>query len=213
MKAWLIGGLKSFTAWFGTTLVLFPFWWPHVEPLLAELLTPAQYKWLVSLAGVITVLLRMKTTEALPDKASGPMAFGSSQRGFIRLPVTFGLLAISLILAGCPSMPRAPSGPLEMIEAAELTADQVREAVDRQVCTVFVAGVCNEAGKSLMPGEAVQILDEVSDIRQALRAAVEIGESGVGACLGARRTQIECLRAAQALLARLEQRFLMGTPQ
>lgn len=66
--AWLKGALKSWTNWFGALLIAAPDIIPAIMPNLQELLTADSYKRVVQVAGIIVILLRVKTTTSLAEK-------------------------------------------------------------------------------------------------------------------------------------------------
>ena len=117
-------------------------------------------------------------------------------------------VAVAIALGGCVATPRAPSGPLETIEAAELTAQQLGTSILTLTCTKFQQGKCIEPGKAFMPDKGLAYFDQVQSARAGLRAAVVIGAEGLGQCLGEMRTQAACIAAAQALLREMERRVI-----
>jgi hypothetical protein len=114
------------------------------------------------------------------------------------------VLCVIFIIGCMGDKPRAPQGPLEIIEAGELAAQQLGTSITNLTCTKFAAGRCAEPGKALMPQPALKAFDQVQQARQAFRAAASITGDGVGECLGEARTQAACISAARALLASLE---------
>lgn len=118
------------------------------------------------------------------------------------------LLAALLALASCFTMPKAPSGVLEEIEAAEITAQELSASATNLTCTKFVAGNCVEPGKAFSPDAGLRYQQQFQDVRKALRTAKALGKGGVAECLGAARAQAACLAAAKGLMAELEQQVL-----
>jgi len=115
------------------------------------------------------------------------------------------ILAALVLLGGCPAMPpKVPVTPLEQIEAAEVTAQQLGTSITTLTCTKFVAGKCAEPGKALMPAAALKYHDQVQSARGALRVAAGIADGQVGLCMGQQRTQVACLAAARLILIELE---------
>lgn len=120
-------------------------------------------------------------------------------------------LAALLALASCFTMPpRAPSGILEEIEAAEITAQELSASATNLTCTKFVAGNCVEPGKAFSPDAGLRYQQQFQDVRKALRTAKALGKGGVAECLGAARAQAACLAAAKGLMAELEQQVLQA---
>lgn len=70
LKAWLLGALKSWTAWFGAFLIAAPDLLPQIMPVAADLFGPDVAKRWMQIIGVIVILLRIKTTQSLTDKAA-----------------------------------------------------------------------------------------------------------------------------------------------
>ena len=121
------------------------------------------------------------------------------------------LVAAALLLAGCPaSMPKAPAGILEQIEAAELTAQQMGASIVSLTCTKFVAQKCVEPGKAFNPDAAIKHHETVQKVRAAFKTALGIGAGGIGECLGAKRNQEACFNAAKLLLTELERTVLQA---
>ena len=69
-QAWAKGTLQSWTAWFGAALIAWPAIQPQLQPLLEQTIGAKNTGYLVSLAGVIVILLRVKTTTSLKDKGA-----------------------------------------------------------------------------------------------------------------------------------------------
>jgi hypothetical protein len=67
-KAWIKGALKSWTAWFGSFLIIAPEALPTLLPQLQELLTPDAYRRAVQVIGIAVWLLRVKTTTSIAQK-------------------------------------------------------------------------------------------------------------------------------------------------
>lgn len=119
------------------------------------------------------------------------------------------IVGLALILGACvAAMPRAPKGPLEQIEAAEVTAQQLATSIYNQTCMDIQAGKCVEPGKSLMPEQALAAFDKVQRVRKTLRQAATLSDGGLAECLGEPRNQQACLAAAQAALLELERLLL-----
>ena len=129
------------------------------------------------------------------------------------------LCCIAVLLAGCPAIPpKAPSGPLEIIEAAEITAQQVSAQIVALTCTKFESvlgqsakpglGRCLEPGKVLRPSAAITYHDKVQDVRGGLKQALAIPVDGVGQCMGEKRTQAACIATARLLLNELERSLI-----
>lgn len=123
---------------------------------------------------------------------------------------TIIVVALSLFLAGCPSMPRAPVGALEQIEAIELSAQAAGASITNLTCTVYVAKKCVEPGKAFDANEGIKHHDTVQSVRSALKAATAIGSGKVGDCLGVQRTQAACIAVAQLILTELERKVLQA---
>jgi hypothetical protein len=120
-------------------------------------------------------------------------------------------LLMVFLLTGClAENPRAPSGVLEQIEAAEITAQQLATSITNQTCTEFLAGKCAEPGKSLMPDKALPAFDKVQEVRAHLRRAATLSGGGLADCLGKPRSQSACLAAAKAVLLEIERALLLG---
>lgn len=124
----------------------------------------------------------------------------------MRAILFFALLA----LAGCFTMPKVPSGILEEIEAAEITAQELSASATNLTCTKFVAGNCAEPGKSFSPDMGSRLQQQFQDVRKALRTSKAMGAGGIAECLGAARTQAGCLAAARGLMAELESQVLQA---
>jgi len=128
-----------------------------------------------------------------------------------RLRTLLFTLLTAFALAGCPTIsPKAPSGILEQIEAAELTAQQLSASIVSLTCTKFVSQKCVEPGKAFMPDTAIKHHAQVQKARDALKTTLAIGAGQVGECLGATRTQAACLSSAKLLLAELERIVLQS---
>ena len=69
-QAWVMGSVKSWTNWFGAVLIAWPAIQPQIQPLLEQTIGAKNTGYLVSLAGVIVILLRVKTTTSLKDKGA-----------------------------------------------------------------------------------------------------------------------------------------------
>ncbi len=65
------GIIKSWTVWSGTSMIALPELPPTILPQL-EQQYPGASKWIMTLFGVITILLRVKTTQSLTVKGSLP---------------------------------------------------------------------------------------------------------------------------------------------
>jgi hypothetical protein len=119
------------------------------------------------------------------------------------------IVVLSLALAGC-AVPgaRAPQGPLEQIEAIELTAQEVSAGIVRLTCTQYVAKKCVEPGKTFDAEQGTANHELVQKARGALRAARGIKAGQVGECLGAQRTQAACIAAARLIINELERKVL-----
>jgi hypothetical protein len=68
--AWLKGALKSWTNWFGALLIAAPELLAQIAPHLQELLTPQRYARFIQIAGIVVILLRIKTSQSLKEKGS-----------------------------------------------------------------------------------------------------------------------------------------------
>jgi len=68
LKAWLMGALRSWTAWFGALLVAGPEILPMLMPPFKELLTVDNYNRMIQAVGIIVILLRVKTTSSIQQK-------------------------------------------------------------------------------------------------------------------------------------------------
>lgn len=113
------------------------------------------------------------------------------------------IAAIALLpgLAGCPAMDvKAPNGPLETIEAAEIAAQQANTTIDSLTCakSEWDGERCKSLGRPLAPDRGLALLDKVDEARKALRTATTIPIGGVGDCLGQKRSQVACIAAAKA---------------
>jgi hypothetical protein len=67
----ITGIMKSWTIWAGTLMVALPQLQPLIMPQL-EQQYPGGAKWVMTAFGVITLLLRIKTTQSLTAKGSPP---------------------------------------------------------------------------------------------------------------------------------------------
>lgn len=65
---WLRGAARSWTMWSGGLLVVLPELMEVLAPLVTESLGPDAWRRTVQLIGVAMVLLRIKTTQPLPEK-------------------------------------------------------------------------------------------------------------------------------------------------
>ena len=71
-SVWASGLLKSWTVWFGALLLALPDLLPALSPHLADMLSENIFKRTMNVAGIIVILLRMKTTQSLTDKGTPP---------------------------------------------------------------------------------------------------------------------------------------------
>jgi hypothetical protein len=69
LKDWLRGALNSWTVWAGTVMVALPEIIPMIGPELEALLTPDAYRRAMQVLGIMVILLRVKTTTSLKDRA------------------------------------------------------------------------------------------------------------------------------------------------
>jgi hypothetical protein len=148
------------------------------------------------------------TLDSAVNKAKTLQDTASKQSGFVRLELLAVLAAVAMLVGCAASGARMPQGPLEQIEAAEITAQEVSASIVRLTCTKYLATKCIEPGKSFGAEEGIKLHDRVQDARQALRAAKAIGSGQVGACLGEQRTQIACIAAARLVINELERKVL-----
>jgi hypothetical protein len=68
---WVRGALRSWTIWFGVILAAAPEIVATIEPTLRPLAGEGVWVWISASAkviGAVVIALRMRTTEALPDK-------------------------------------------------------------------------------------------------------------------------------------------------
>jgi len=123
-------------------------------------------------------------------------------------------LAFAFLLAGCPStMPRAPSGPLEQIEASELSLQAMGESIVNLTCTKYVNKQCVEPGKAFDATQGEVLHKKVRDSRAALKVAKGLTGGQIGECLGAKRTQAACISAVKALMLEVERKVLEAQAQ
>ena len=113
-----------------------------------------------------------------------------------------------LALTGCPQMPKAHQGALEIIEASELAAQQAGASITNLTCTKFRARQCIEPGKAIDPDVAAPLHAEVQKVRTVLRQAAVIGAGQVGDCFGEAKTQSACIATARLWLNALERQIL-----
>lgn len=148
--------------------------------------------------------------------ASAAAAAAGKAAGFLR-PVIVPLLLVlalagaALVSAGCAGIgPQAavPKTLPEQIEAANLLADHLSDAIVDLTCAQFRAGECIEPGKPLMPKDAIAAHDAVERAHAALSAAASIGAGQVGECMGSQRTQSACLAAANAVLLEIDRKLI-----
>lgn len=66
---WAKGAVKSYTNWFGALLIAWPTIQPQVQPSLEYVLGKGATSHLIQAVGAIVILLRVKTTKALKEKA------------------------------------------------------------------------------------------------------------------------------------------------
>lgn len=64
------GLLKSVTVWLGAFMATMPEWWPLVQDQVTSLLGPNAAVKVVGIMGILTILVRFKTTESLRDKGA-----------------------------------------------------------------------------------------------------------------------------------------------
>lgn len=69
--AWLRGLAKSWTAWTGVLLAGGPEILDALAPLVSEQWGPDVWKRVLQVSGVVMILLRLRTTQSIPDRASG----------------------------------------------------------------------------------------------------------------------------------------------
>jgi len=124
------------------------------------------------------------------------------------------VLVLAFFLAGCPSvMPRAPQGPLEQIEATELSLQAMGESIVNLTCTKYVNKQCVEPGKAFNATQGETLHKQVRDARAALKIAKGITGGQIGECLGAKRTQAACISAVKALMLEVERKVLEAQAQ
>lgn len=64
------GLLKSWSVWFGTLLVAVPMMMPDIIPIIQDMFGDDITKRVVQAIGLITIVLRLKTTESIKEKGS-----------------------------------------------------------------------------------------------------------------------------------------------
>lgn len=122
------------------------------------------------------------------------------------LPLLVAVIVLPL-LAGCAGMGvRAPNSPLEMIEAAEITAQQVITSIDNLTCnrSNWDGVRCKELGRPWSPDTGLDRIAQVEKARSALKTAAAIPVGGVSDCLGQPRSQLACIAAAKASILEVE---------
>ena len=69
-QAWIRGFLRSWTTWVGSLIVVMPQLLDALAPLVTETWGPEVWKRTLQIVGVVMILLRVKTTESIPDKGA-----------------------------------------------------------------------------------------------------------------------------------------------
>lgn len=69
-RAWMMGVLKSKTAWFGAMMIAVPDLIPLLTPQLEQVLDANAYKRMMNIAGIVVILLRFATSQSLKEKGA-----------------------------------------------------------------------------------------------------------------------------------------------
>jgi len=70
MGAWVRGAVRSWTVWSGALLVALPELLDAIAPLVTEQWGADVWRRVVQITGVVIVLLRIKTTDSIPEKGA-----------------------------------------------------------------------------------------------------------------------------------------------
>jgi hypothetical protein len=92
----------------------------------------------------------------------------------------------------------------EQIEAAALLMEHLSNAIVNVTCTKFAQKKCIEPGKPLMPEKAVELHKLVEQADSTLQATKMIPIDGSGDCLGAYKSQAQCLAVVSNLLTQVD---------
>jgi len=211
-KAVVVGSLKSKTQWVAMLLIALGVLQDQSQ-VLTQFLGPDVMGKVLAGGGVLMALLRAITTSSLTDKAGlEVMSPSDNQSGLatVRMLLVLACLSLGFALGGCGSIPRAPQGILEQIEAAELSLQQLSESITNLTCTQYVARKCVEPGKTFDADTGIAHRDKVQQARAALRSTLTLGGGQIGECLGEKRTQQACLAAVKLVLIEMERKVLQA---
>lgn len=197
LESFLLGMLKSWTAWFGTLLIALPDLLPLVMPELEKLLTPTAFTRTTQIIGLIVILLRVKTTTSVIEKGAPKDA------GFIRpgMLLLLASLAIAPLLSGCQTLQElvGPGEAPKVDQTLSVPAQAAQQAVNEANLTITATAnvIGNNAESGVMTkAEAQKALDEVADWRKKAKAAQSLLDAGD---IGNAKTQAELIN--QAVLA------------
>jgi hypothetical protein len=70
ISAWLRGAARSWTMWSGALLVVLPELMDAAAPLVTETMGPEAWRRVVQVIGIVVVILRIRTTQSLPEKGA-----------------------------------------------------------------------------------------------------------------------------------------------
>lgn len=68
-KQWLRGAVRSWMIWLGAVAFALPDLLPLISPQLEQLMDANAYKRTIQVLGILVIVLRVKTTTSLKDKA------------------------------------------------------------------------------------------------------------------------------------------------
>jgi hypothetical protein len=68
LSEYLLGILKSWTAWLGVMVISMPNWWPLIADQFSGLLGSEAYDNMVRIMGILVILIRFHTTQSVLEK-------------------------------------------------------------------------------------------------------------------------------------------------
>lgn len=194
----------------GTLVALLGAWWAVVG---FEMLDGMKWQAIVAWGAMTGYTLNSSISKGAGSAAADA---GGKIAGFIRLHlipllIIAAFIGTAFMAAGCAGLgPQAavPKTIPEQIEAANLLADKLSDAIVDMTCTQFQSGECVEPGKPLMPKDAIASHAAIEQAHTALSSAASIGAGQVGECMGSQRTQSACLAAVNAILLEIDRALI-----
>ncbi|MBI1397047.1 MAG: hypothetical protein GC151_13810 [Betaproteobacteria bacterium] len=158
-------------------------------------------------AACATVYFRFIATKRL-----APTSDGQTKLQMSAATMVLAFFLASMIV-GCAGMPRpaAPSNTREGIEAVDLAIQHAASTIGQITCPVAkwdsAAAKCGASGFPIAPVHGLSLLDRLDELHGAVGDAKAIAGGRTGSCLGAERSQVQCIAAIQSALIRIEQQI------